>query len=208
MYDYKTNEEIRKELNIHNANDIIAYYRSRWIQHLLRTNDIRIPKLVYEYILAGRRNVGWPREDGRTTTNKDGTSLAVLYPVTDDDDDNLREQHWNIQPHYTYAPCYSENIMSTEYVHLFTHIWKCYILTQINTGVGGHISSSQLFRDLNILPAACISVTQTVYYIKRSKDNFKANVEIQNYNNVKSGLSQLSFVTCVFVTSAVKMRII
>jgi hypothetical protein len=58
MYDYKTNEEIRKELNIHNANDIIAYYRSRWIQHLLRTNDIRIPKLVYEYILAGRRNVG------------------------------------------------------------------------------------------------------------------------------------------------------
>ena len=47
-----------------------------------------------------------------------------------------------------------------------------------------------------------------MYYIKRNKDNLEENVEIQNYDNVKSGISLLSFVTCVFVTSTVNIRTI
>ena len=39
MYDYKMNEEIRKELNIHNLNDTVDY-RCNQSQHLLRRNNI------------------------------------------------------------------------------------------------------------------------------------------------------------------------
>lgn len=63
-YDYKMNEQIRKELNIHNLNDIVDYTCNwcNWTQHLLRTWDTCISKLVHVYILAGRRNIGQPRE--------------------------------------------------------------------------------------------------------------------------------------------------
>jgi hypothetical protein len=60
-YDYKLNEQFRKELNIHNVHDIVDY-RCNWTQHLLRTRDTHIPKLVHLNILAGRRNVEQPRE--------------------------------------------------------------------------------------------------------------------------------------------------
>jgi len=60
-YDYKMNKQIRKELNIHNLHDIVDY-RCHWTQHLLRMRDTHIPKLVHLYSLAGRRNVGQPRE--------------------------------------------------------------------------------------------------------------------------------------------------
>jgi hypothetical protein len=61
MYDYKMIQEIRKELSIQNPNDIVDY-RCNWTEHLLRMKDTHIPKLVQMYILAGRRNVGQPRE--------------------------------------------------------------------------------------------------------------------------------------------------
>ena len=60
-YDYKMNEQIRKELNIRNLNDIVDYKRN-WTQRLLRTRDTHIHKLVHMYILAGIIKVGQPRE--------------------------------------------------------------------------------------------------------------------------------------------------
>jgi hypothetical protein len=48
--------KIRKELNMHNIIDVIVDCRDYWTQHLLRINGTIIPKLVYEYIPAGRRN--------------------------------------------------------------------------------------------------------------------------------------------------------
>jgi hypothetical protein len=57
----KMNEQIRKEINTHNLHDIVDY-RCNWTQHLLRMRDTHIPKLVHMYILAGRTNIGQPRE--------------------------------------------------------------------------------------------------------------------------------------------------
>jgi hypothetical protein len=42
MCDYKTNEEMGKELHIYDLNKIIVDYRHKWIQHLSRMNDTRI----------------------------------------------------------------------------------------------------------------------------------------------------------------------
>ena len=39
--------------------------RGKWPQHILRKNNTRVRKLVYEYVPDGRRNVGWPRKRWR-----------------------------------------------------------------------------------------------------------------------------------------------
>ena len=44
-----------------------------------------IPKLVYEHILTGKRNVAWPRNNGQTNTYLGRTSLDALWPVPVDD---------------------------------------------------------------------------------------------------------------------------
>jgi hypothetical protein len=84
MYDYKMNEETRKELSIHNLNDIVDY-RCNWIEHLLRMKDTHILKLVQMYILAGRRNVGQPREIWKPSHMKMEQAWMA-------DNDNLQEQ--------------------------------------------------------------------------------------------------------------------
>jgi hypothetical protein len=43
LYDYKTNEQIRKQLNIYSLNDNIVDYRHQWTRHLLIMNDTPIP---------------------------------------------------------------------------------------------------------------------------------------------------------------------
>lgn len=35
-------------------------YRRKWLKHALKTNNTRIPKLVYAYIPTGRRQVRPP----------------------------------------------------------------------------------------------------------------------------------------------------
>jgi hypothetical protein len=61
MYEQKTNEEIRKELNIYNLSEISIDYRHKWKKHLLRMNDTHITRLVYEYIPTGRTDLDRPR---------------------------------------------------------------------------------------------------------------------------------------------------
>jgi len=53
---------------MYNLNYISVDYRRKWTQRLLRMKNTRIPKLVYEYIAAGRRNTERPRKDGETNT--------------------------------------------------------------------------------------------------------------------------------------------
>jgi hypothetical protein len=60
-YDHKTNEEIGRELNTYNLNEIITDYRSKWTQHLSRMNNTRNPRIVYECNPTGKRNVDRPR---------------------------------------------------------------------------------------------------------------------------------------------------
>ena len=48
LYEQKTNEVIREELNIYNWNEIIGNYKCKWTHHLLRMNNTHILKVVYE----------------------------------------------------------------------------------------------------------------------------------------------------------------
>ena len=45
-------------------------------------SDTRRSEGVYEYIPAGRRNVGRPRKIWRYQYNEDGASLDLAHPVT------------------------------------------------------------------------------------------------------------------------------
>ena len=47
-------------------------------------NNTRVPKLVYEYVQTGRRNVGWPWKRWRDMKAK--KAWHALYPVGADDD--------------------------------------------------------------------------------------------------------------------------
>jgi hypothetical protein len=60
--------------------------RCKWTQHVLKMKDTCFPKLVYKFILAGRRNVGQPRkrwEEANTHVNKKRPKMA--YTVADED---------------------------------------------------------------------------------------------------------------------------
>jgi len=57
----KTNKII-EELNTLSVNEIIVVYRRRKAHHALGVNDTSIPKLLYENIRTGRKNVRLPRE--------------------------------------------------------------------------------------------------------------------------------------------------
>ena len=61
-----------------NLNDIFVGYRRKWTQRLLRMKNTRIPKLVYEYVAAGRRNTGRPRKD-RGTNIPEALSTYTLW---------------------------------------------------------------------------------------------------------------------------------
>ena len=54
---------MREELNIHNYSEIIVDYTCKSTQYLLRLNDTRVLKEVYEYIPTGRRYVRRPKTD-------------------------------------------------------------------------------------------------------------------------------------------------
>ena len=59
--DRKRNTEIRNELNVRELNSEIEKYRRKWNDHLHRMENNRIPKIIYKYKPAGRRNIGRPR---------------------------------------------------------------------------------------------------------------------------------------------------
>jgi hypothetical protein len=48
---------VTEALNIYNINKIIVDYRRKRVRHLLRLNDIPIPKLVCKYVPNGTRNL-------------------------------------------------------------------------------------------------------------------------------------------------------
>jgi len=63
--------------------------RWKWTQHVLQMNDTCFPKLVYKFILAGRRNVGQPRkrwEEANTHINEKSPKMAYTcswwWPLT------------------------------------------------------------------------------------------------------------------------------
>ena len=71
--------KIIEELNTLTVSGIIVFYTRRKTHHALGVNDTSIPKLLYENIRTGRRNIGPPREkmDWPTTMMIENPRTAV-----------------------------------------------------------------------------------------------------------------------------------
>ena len=65
LYDHKTNNSIRKELRITNIQDKIDEYRKKWLLHIKRMPQNRIPLKSYNYRPQGRRSIGRPKKRWR-----------------------------------------------------------------------------------------------------------------------------------------------
>ena len=65
LYDHKTNDYIRRELQITGILDKIDEYRRNWFQHFQRMPQNRIPLKSYYYRPQGRRTIGRPKKRWR-----------------------------------------------------------------------------------------------------------------------------------------------
>ena len=65
LYDHKTNDYIRRELQITGILDKIDEYRRNWFQHLQGMPQNRIPLKSYCYRPQGRRTIGRPKKRWR-----------------------------------------------------------------------------------------------------------------------------------------------
>jgi len=58
LYDYKTNDYIRREIRITGILDKLDEYRRNWLSRLQRMPQNRIPLKSYHYRPLGRRTIG------------------------------------------------------------------------------------------------------------------------------------------------------
>jgi len=65
LYDHKTNKSIRKELRVTSILDKIGEYRKKWLLHIQRMPQNRIPLKSYNYGPQGRRSIGRPEKRWR-----------------------------------------------------------------------------------------------------------------------------------------------
>ena len=65
LYDHKTNNSIRKELRITRILDKIDEYRKKWLLHIQRMPQNRIPLKFYNCRPQGRRSIGRPKKRWR-----------------------------------------------------------------------------------------------------------------------------------------------
>jgi len=78
LYDHKTNNSIRKELRITSIPDKIDEYRKKWLLHIQRMPQNRIPLKSYNYRPQGRRSIGHLKNVGESNYNSgDGKDQRV-----------------------------------------------------------------------------------------------------------------------------------
>ena len=65
LYDHKTNNSVRRELQTECILDKIDEYRRNWLLHLQRMPPNRIPLKSYHYRPQGRRTIGRPKKRWR-----------------------------------------------------------------------------------------------------------------------------------------------
>jgi len=65
LYDHKTNDSVRRELQTECILDKIDEYRRKWLLHLQRMPSNRIPLKSYHYRPQERRTIGRPKKRWR-----------------------------------------------------------------------------------------------------------------------------------------------
>ena len=91
LYDHKTNNSIPKELRITSTLDKIDEYRKKWLLHIQRMSQNRIPLKSYNYRPQGRRSIGRPKKRWREQLQpwrRNGSKGPILDVYDDDDDDD------------------------------------------------------------------------------------------------------------------------
>jgi len=89
LYDHKTNDSIRRELQTECILDKIDEYRRNWLLHLQKMPQNRIPLKSYHYRPQGRRPIGRPKKRWREQLQlwRRNGSKGPILDVYDDDDD-------------------------------------------------------------------------------------------------------------------------
>ena len=78
LYDHKTNDSVRRELQTECILDKIDEYRRNWLLHLQRMQPNRIPLKSYHYRPQGRRTIGRPKKRWREQFKSgDGTDQRI-----------------------------------------------------------------------------------------------------------------------------------
>jgi hypothetical protein len=65
LYDHKTNDSIRRELQTDNILDKLDEYRRNWLLHLQRMPQNRIPLKSFHYSPQGKKTTGRPKKRWR-----------------------------------------------------------------------------------------------------------------------------------------------
>jgi len=88
LYDHKTNDYIRRELQITGILDKIDEYRRNWLSHLQRMPQNPVPLKSYHCIPQGRRTIGRPKKRWREQLYlwKRNGSKGTILDVYDDDE--------------------------------------------------------------------------------------------------------------------------
>jgi hypothetical protein len=69
LYDHKTNDSTRRELQKDCILDKIDEYRRNWLLHLQKMPQNRIPLKSYLYSPQGKRTIGRTKNDGESNFN-------------------------------------------------------------------------------------------------------------------------------------------
>jgi hypothetical protein len=78
LYDHKTNDSVRRELQTECILDKTDEYRPNWLLQLQRMPQDRIPMKWYHYRPQGRRTIGRPKNVGESRCNcGDGRDQGV-----------------------------------------------------------------------------------------------------------------------------------
>jgi hypothetical protein len=60
IFDHKRNDEISENLTVEAVDEKLRRYKSKWLRHIARMSNKRIPKIMLIYRPNGRRRLGRP----------------------------------------------------------------------------------------------------------------------------------------------------
>jgi hypothetical protein len=79
LYDHKTNDSVRRELQAECILDKIDEYRRNWLLHLQRMPPNRIPLKSYHYRPQGRRTIGRLRNSCNSGDRTDQRVQSLMF---------------------------------------------------------------------------------------------------------------------------------
>ena len=80
------NEEVREITRQCYVTDFIGSQRLRWLGHVARMEEVRLPRKIFEGTVEGRRPVGRPRKRWKDNVMEDLEKVGIQNPVEEWED--------------------------------------------------------------------------------------------------------------------------